>query len=68
MAKLAVRMQVVEFGVFAALALLVARAAQVQIGQGRRRAEEAKGQRTERIVPPAPRWRGGRAAGRVRNG
>ncbi len=48
-------MQVVEFGVFAALALLVARAAQVQIVEGRRWAEEAKAQRTERIVPPGRR-------------
>src|SRR5689334_22825730 len=55
MAKLAVRMQVVEFGVFVALGLLVARAAQVQIAQGRRWAEEAKAQRTERIVLPARR-------------
>jgi len=55
MAKLAVRMQVVEFGVFVGLALLVARAAQVQIVQGRRWAEEAKAQRTERIVLPARR-------------
>src|SRR5436309_2578717 len=55
MAKLAVRTQVVEFGVFVGLALLVARAAQVQIVQGRRWAEEAKAQRTERIVLPARR-------------
>jgi len=55
MAKLAVRMQVVEFGVFVALGLLVTRAAQVQIAQGRRWAEEAKAQRTERIVLPARR-------------
>lgn len=55
MAKLAVRMQVVEFGVFVSLALLVGRAAQVQIVQGRRWAEEAKAQRTERIVLPARR-------------
>src|SRR5437867_2542725 len=55
MAKLAVRTQVVEFGVFVGLALLVARAAQVQIVQGPRWAEEAKAQRTERIVLPARR-------------
>jgi cell division protein FtsI (penicillin-binding protein 3) len=55
MAKLAVRMQVVEFGVFVSLALLVGRAAQVQIVQGRRWSEEAKAQRTERIVLPARR-------------
>ena len=36
MAKPAVRLQVVEAGIFVALALLVGRAAQVQIGQGRR--------------------------------
>src|SRR4029077_12870707 len=55
MAKLAVRMQVVEFGIFVSLALLVGRAAQVQIVQGRRWSEEAKAQRTERIVLPARR-------------
>src|SRR5690242_17525648 len=55
MAKLAVRVQVVEFGVFVSLALLVGRAAQVQIVQGRRWSEEAKAQRTERIVLPARR-------------
>ncbi len=55
MAKPAVRLQVVEGAVFVALALLVGRAAQVQIGQGRRWAEEAQAQRTERIVLPARR-------------
>src|SRR5437879_11175876 len=55
MAKLAVRTQVVEFGVFVSLALLVGRAAQVQIVQGRRWSEEAKAQRTERIVLQARR-------------
>jgi cell division protein FtsI (penicillin-binding protein 3) len=54
-AKLAVRLQVVEFGVFVGLALLAGRAAQVQLLQGRRWAEEAQAQRTERIVLDAPR-------------
>ncbi|HVH10180.1 MAG TPA: penicillin-binding transpeptidase domain-containing protein [Gemmatimonadales bacterium] len=55
MAKAAARLQVVEVGVFAALGLLAARAAQVQIGQGRRWAEEAQATRTERIVLAAHR-------------
>jgi cell division protein FtsI (penicillin-binding protein 3) len=55
MAKPAVRLQVVEVGVFLCLALLVGRAAQVQIFNGRRWAEEAQAQRTERIVLAAPR-------------
>jgi cell division protein FtsI (penicillin-binding protein 3) len=55
MAKPAVRLQVVEGAVFVGLALLVGRAAQVQIGQGRRWSEEAQAQRTERIVLPARR-------------
>src|SRR5437762_9551136 len=55
MARSAVRIQVVEFGVLVGLALLVGRAAQVQILQGRRWAEEAQAQRTERIVLPARR-------------
>jgi len=55
MAKLAIRLQVVEAGVFVSLVLLVARAAQVQIIHGRRWAEEAQAQRTERIVLPARR-------------
>src|SRR2546430_13202118 len=55
MARPAVRMQVVEFGVLVGLALLVGRAVQVQILQGRRWAEEAQAQRTERIVLPARR-------------
>src|SRR6266702_2206582 len=55
MARPAVRIQVVEFGVLAGLALLVGRAAQVQILHGRRWAEEAQAQRTERIVLPARR-------------
>jgi len=55
MARSAVRIQVVEFGVLVGLALLVGRAAQVQILQGRRWAEEAQAQRTERIVLQARR-------------
>ena len=55
MAKPAVRLQVVEAGIFVALALLAGRAAQVQIGQGRRWAEEAQAKRTERIVLAARR-------------
>src|SRR3977135_4135587 len=56
MARPAVRIQVVEFGVLVGLALLVTRAAQVQILHGRRWAEEAQAQRTERIVvQPRPR-------------
>src|SRR5438876_6020597 len=55
MARPAVRMQVVEFGVLVGLALLVGRAAQVQILHGRRWAEEAQAQRTERIVLQARR-------------
>jgi len=55
MAKPAVRLQVVEVGIFVALALLAVRAAQVQIGQGRRWAEEAQAKRTERIVLAARR-------------
>src|SRR5690242_10230042 len=55
MAKAVVRLQVVEAGIFVALALLAGRAAQVQIGQGRRWAEEAQAKRTERIVLAARR-------------
>ena len=55
MAKPAIRLQVVEVGVFVGLVLLAARAAQVQIIHGRRWAEEAQAQRTERIVLPARR-------------
>jgi len=54
-AKPAVRLQVVEVGIFVGLALLAGRAAQVQIGQGRRWAEEAQAKRTERIVLAARR-------------
>src|SRR6059036_2056304 len=55
MAKSAVRLQVVQVGVFAAMALLAVRAAQVQLLEGRRWAEEAQAQRTERIVLQARR-------------
>src|SRR5438034_206141 len=55
MARPAVRIQVVEFGVLVGLALLVGRAVQVQILHGRRWAEEAQAQRTERIVLQARR-------------
>src|SRR5260370_10927256 len=50
MARLAIRLQVVELGVLVALGVLVGRAAEVQLVQGRRWAEEARAQRTERIV------------------
>jgi cell division protein FtsI (penicillin-binding protein 3) len=55
MARPMVRLQVVEIGVFVALVLLTGRAAQVQLFQGRRWAEEAQAQRTERIVLAARR-------------
>jgi cell division protein FtsI (penicillin-binding protein 3) len=55
MATPTVRLQIVEIGVLVALVLLVGRAAQVQLFQGRRWAEEAQAQRTERIVLAARR-------------
>src|SRR3989442_895483 len=55
MARPAVRIQVVEFGVLVGLALLVGRAVQVQILHGRCWVEEAQAQRTERIVLQARR-------------
>lgn len=55
MAKPAIRLQVVEVAVYASLALLVGRAAQVQLLHGRRWAEEAQAQRTERVVLAARR-------------
>src|SRR5256885_2827902 len=55
MARSAVRLQVVQVGVFAAMALLAVRAAQVQLLEGRRWAEAAQAQRTERIVLQARR-------------
>jgi cell division protein FtsI (penicillin-binding protein 3) len=55
MAKTAIRLQVVASGVFLALLLLVGRAAQVQLLEGRRWAEEARAQRTERTTLAARR-------------
>src|SRR5437879_12497113 len=55
MAKLAVRLEFVERGVFVALALLAVRAAQAQLAEARRGAGAAQAQRTERIVLPARR-------------
>ncbi len=55
MAKPAVRLQVVEIGVFLGLGLLAGRSAEVQLVQGRRWTEEAQAQRTERIVLAARR-------------
>src|SRR2546427_9119722 len=55
MARPAVRIQVVEFGVLVGLALLVGRAVRVQILHGRRWAEEAQARRTDRIVLQARR-------------
>src|SRR3989442_10895618 len=55
MARPAVRIQVVECGVLAGLALLVGRGVQVQILHGRRWAEGAQAQRPERFVLQARR-------------
>jgi cell division protein FtsI (penicillin-binding protein 3) len=55
MAKVAVRLQVVQAAMFLGLAALVGRAAQVQLVQGRRWATEARVQRTVAIVLPARR-------------
>src|ERR1051325_7893590 len=55
MAKPAVRLRVVEVAVFLGLLLLLGRAGQVQLLQGRRWAEEARARRTERIGLPARR-------------
>jgi cell division protein FtsI (penicillin-binding protein 3) len=55
MARLAVRLSVVQVALFAVLALVVGRAAQVQVLQGRRWAAEAQAQRTEQIVLDAHR-------------
>src|SRR3989449_4649891 len=55
MARPAVRIQVVEFGVRVGLAWRGGGAVQVQILHGRRWAEEARAQRTERIVLRARR-------------
>lgn len=55
MAKPLVRLGVVQLGLFAALAALVVRAAQVQLVEGRRHAAAAAAQRTEHVVREAPR-------------
>ncbi|HEV8265669.1 MAG TPA: penicillin-binding transpeptidase domain-containing protein [Gemmatimonadales bacterium] len=55
MAKVVVRLGVVQIGVFTALAALVVRAAQVQLVEGRRHAAEAAAQRTEHVVLEARR-------------
>lgn len=55
MAKPVVRLQVVQIAMLLALGALVARAAQVQLFQGRRWATEAEARRTERRVLEAPR-------------
>ena len=55
MAKLTTRLRVIEIALFAGLLALLLRAAQVQLLQGSRWANEAKVQRTERIVLPARR-------------
>src|SRR5438067_11462898 len=55
MAKPAVGLRVVEVAVLLGLLVLLGRADQVQLLQGRRWAEEARARRTERIVLPARR-------------
>src|SRR5437879_5255474 len=55
MAKLAVRLRAVEIVVGGALVCIAGRAAQLQLLEGRRWAEEARAQRTEHIVLPARR-------------
>ncbi|HWC73412.1 MAG TPA: penicillin-binding protein [Gemmatimonadales bacterium] len=55
MAKLVVRLRVVEIGLGAALVALVVRAGQVQLVEGRRYAASAAAQRTERVVLDARR-------------
>ena len=55
MAKPIVRLAVVQAGLLAALAVLVLRAAQVQLLEGRRHAAEAAAQRTEHVVLEARR-------------
>src|SRR5437667_4147057 len=55
MAKLSVRLRVVEMGLGAALLALVLRAGQVQLLEGRKYAAVAKSQRTERVVLEARR-------------
>jgi cell division protein FtsI (penicillin-binding protein 3) len=55
MAKPIVRLSFVQWGILGALALLVLRAGQVQIVEGRRHAAEAAAQRTEHVVLEARR-------------
>jgi cell division protein FtsI (penicillin-binding protein 3) len=55
MAKPLVRLRVVEIGLATALVLLVLRAGQVQLVEGRRYAAAARAQRTERVVLEARR-------------
>src|SRR5439155_1455345 len=55
MAKLAVRLRAVEIVVGGALVCIAGRAAQLQLLEGRRWAEEARAQRTEYIVLPVRR-------------
>src|SRR2546422_850120 len=55
MAKLAVRLQVIQAAMLVGLVALIGRAAQVQLVQGRRWATEAQVQRTEHIVLAARR-------------
>ena len=55
MAKLAVRLRAVEVVVGGALVCIAGRAAQLQLLEGRRWAEEARAQRTEHVVLPARR-------------
>src|SRR3989449_4639471 len=55
MAKLAVRLQVIQAAMFVGLVALIGRAAQVQLVEGRRGATEAQVQRTEHIVLAARR-------------
>jgi cell division protein FtsI (penicillin-binding protein 3) len=55
MAKPAVRLSFVQAGLLAALAVLVLRAGQVQLVEGRRHAAAAAAQRTERVVLEARR-------------
>jgi cell division protein FtsI (penicillin-binding protein 3) len=55
MAKAVVRLQALEVAILAGLAAVLARSAQVQLVQGRRYAEEARAQRTERVTLDAQR-------------
>ena len=55
MAKPLARIAAVQFGFALSVAAIVARAAQLQLVQGDRWAEQAQRQRTERVVLPARR-------------